>query len=92
MKLLSRFFGRGLTCQQVAVVLQQYLDEELDPNEVPKVLEHLDACKDCGLEATIYTRIKASLHAHQEEPDDASMAKIRALATELATAGLPDNE
>lgn len=90
MKLLSRIFGRGLSCQQVALVLQQYLDDELDPAEVPKVLEHLEACKDCGLEASIYGRIKTSLRAHQAGPDADSMARIRTLANELATAGPSD--
>lgn len=90
MNLLARMFGRGMTCEQVAAVLQEYLDEELDTREVPKVLEHLEACRDCGLEASMYRRIKQSLHAHQHAPDQASMQRIRALATELATTGLPD--
>ena len=90
MKLFSRIFGRGLSCQQVALVLQQYLDDELDPAQVPKVLEHLEACRDCGLEASIYGRIKTSLHAHQAAPDADSMARIRTLATQLATTGPPE--
>ncbi len=68
MNLLSRIFRRGLSCDQVAEVLQQYLDEELEASQVPKVLKHLETCKDCGLEAEVYTRIKTSLVAHQEAP------------------------
>jgi anti-sigma factor ChrR (cupin superfamily) len=92
MNLLSRIFRRGLSCDQVAVVLQQYLDEELEASQVPKVLKHLDTCKDCGLEAEVYTRIKTSLVAHQEAPDAGSMDRIRALAQELATSGIPEGE
>lgn len=90
MNFLSRIFKRGMSCQQVEAVLQQYLDKELEAAEVPKVLKHLEACKDCGLEASMYTRIKGSLVAHQEAPDDDSMARIRSLAEELATTGIPE--
>ena len=90
MNFLSRIFRRGMSCQQVEAVLQQYLDEELKAAEVPKVLKHLEACKDCGLEASMYTRIKDSLVTHQEAPDHESMARIRSLAHELATSGIPE--
>lgn len=92
MNFFSRIFGRGmggLTCQQVEAVMQQYLDQELEPSEVPKVLKHLEACKDCGLEAQLYQQIKTSLVAHQQSPDDESMDRIRALAQQLAAGG-PD--
>lgn len=80
-----------MSCKQVEAVLQQYLDEELEASEVPKVLKHLEACKDCGLEATVYTRIKDSLVSHQAAPTTDSMDRIRSLAQELATSGLPDD-
>ena len=95
MNFLNRLFRRppgGLTCQQVEAVMQQYLDNELDPDMVPKVLEHLEACRDCGLEAELYSRIQSSLREHQEAPSDDSMTKIRALAQELATNGLPPED
>jgi anti-sigma factor RsiW len=90
MTVLSRFFGRGLSCTQLEAVLQQYLDNELSPRDVPKVLRHLEECRHCGLEASLYERIKHSLHTHQDSPDDASMARVRAFATELASSGPPD--
>ena len=92
MNFLSRLFMREMSCQQVEAVMQQYLDEELEASQVPKVLKHLEACKDCGLEAEMYTRIKDSLVSHREAPDADSMARIRALAEELATTGLPEGE
>ena len=92
MSILDRLFRRnaGMSCQQVEAVMQQYLDNELDPAEVPKVLEHLEACKDCGLEAELYTRIQTSLRQHQEAPSADSMDRIRALAQELALNGPPE--
>jgi len=77
-----------MSCEQVAAVLQQYLDQELEAGQVPKVLAHLEACRDCGLEAAMYQRIKDSLLSHQQTPDANSMARIRALAQELATSGV----
>ncbi len=90
MNFFSRIFRRGLSCHQVEAVMQQYLDEELSPEQVPAVLKHLEACKDCGLEADLYGRIKTSLLRHQDSPDEASMLRIRRLATELATSGPPE--
>ena len=90
MNFISRIFKRGLTCQQVEAVLQQYLDEELEATEVPKVLKHLETCKACGLEAEMYTQIKSSLISHQEMPSDDSMTRIRSLAEQLATSGIPE--
>ncbi|MEM7096432.1 MAG: anti-sigma factor [Actinomycetota bacterium] len=94
MSLLDRLFRRnsGLTCQQVEAVMQEYLDGELDPAMVPKVLEHLEACRDCGLEAEMYLKIKSSLKAHQDEPSVDSMDRIRAMAEELAANGPPPEE
>jgi len=91
-KLIDRLFRRKMSCSQVAAVLQQYLDEELDGAQVPKVLAHLEACRHCGLEASVYRRIKRSLLAHQHAPDEESMKRIRAFADELATSGLPTSE
>lgn len=90
MNLLNRLFRRGMTCQQVEAVMQQYLDNELEPSEVPKVLAHLEECRDCGLEAELYERIKGSLREHQEAPSADSMDRIRALAAELAASGPPE--
>lgn len=91
MKFLQRLgLAKGMSCSQVEAVLQQYLDEELDPAEVPKVLAHLEKCKDCGLEADLYNRIRGSLLQHQQAPDADSMARIRAMAHELALSGPPE--
>lgn len=93
MSLFDRVFRRKMmSCSQVAAVLQEYLDEELDPGQVPKVLAHLEACRHCGLEASAYRRIKQSLLAHQHAPDAESMNRIRAFADELATSGLPTTD
>ena len=91
MNFLSQIFKRGMSCQQVEAILQQYLDEELEASEVPKVLEHLEACNDCGLEAPLYSRIKNSLLNHQDSPTNDSITRIHALAEELAATGFPED-
>ena len=90
MNFLSRIFNRSMSCRQIEAVVQQYLDEELEAAEVPKVLKHLEACRVCGLEASMYTRIKDSLVNHQDSPSDDSKERIRALAEELAATGIPE--
>jgi len=90
MTFLSRIFNRGMSCQQVAALLQQYLDDELDVSDVPKVLDHLEACRRCGLEAEMYTRIKNSLLNHRESPSEDSMSRIRTLADALAVGVVPE--
>lgn len=91
MNILNRLFGRKnlLSCEQVAMVMQQYLDSELAADEVPKVLAHLEMCKDCGLEAELYTKIKDALVLHRVTPSEASMSGVRALAEQLSTTGPP---
>lgn len=91
MSIFKRMFGpsQHLSCDEVAELLQQYLDNELDATEVPKVLAHLEMCRDCGLEADLYESIKGSLRQHQHSPNQASLDRMRSLAAELATNGIP---
>lgn len=50
------------TCEQVFRLLDQYLDRELDVNEVRRVEEHLANCAQCAseyrLEATLLEGLK----------------------------------
>lgn len=76
--------GRGqLSCRQIARVLQHYLDDMTDPAVAYRVSQHLDACRDCGLEADVYRAIKASLSRQGIPPDDAR-SRLEAFARELA--------
>ncbi len=73
-----------MSCHQVAVVLQSYLDQELDEATVHKVTAHLDACRRCGLEAETYEALKASLHRVPAGPGEAPIARLRAFGEQLA--------
>lgn len=87
MRMLRCLFHRmPRDCARVGKVLQQYLDSELDVATATEVLSHLEECRDCGLEAETYRRIKASV-ARSGIPDPDSLQKLRAFAEELATSG-----
>ena len=49
------------SCHEVGQRLQTYLDGDLDPDQVAKVVAHLEHCRRCGMEADAYSRIKQSL-------------------------------
>ena len=85
----------GLSCRQVGKALQTFLDDEIDDPERRRQLRaHLDACRDCGLEADTYRRMKQSV-ARQADPDADAVARLRdfadrLLAGEVATDGDED--
>ena len=76
---------RAVDCRQVGKLLQSYLDDETDEDIAAKIRDHLQACKDCGLEAETYRRITRSLAAARPEVDDAALARLRAFGEELTS-------
>jgi anti-sigma factor RsiW len=52
---------RDLSCQQVAEVLQHYLDAEVEDGTAHKVSVHLGDCQHCGIEYEVYQEIKQTL-------------------------------
>lgn len=69
-----------MSCTDVGRRLQSYLDDELDPDRMARIREHLDACVDCGLELDVYARIKAELTAARTETDPAVIESLRRFA------------
>ena len=85
MSIFDRFRRRNgseLSCEEVGRVLQQFLDGELTGETVPKVEAHLDHCRRCGLEASVYRDVKASL-ARQAEPPEESVRRLREFGEQL---------
>jgi len=72
-----------LNCREVGRVLQWYLDGELDQADIPKIQEHLERCRECGLEADTYASISESLAARGRIADDDVMQRLRAFTAEL---------
>jgi len=57
----------GVSCIQVARILQRYLDDQLDERAASQVADHLDECRRCGLDAESYREVKMAL-AHSSRP------------------------
>ncbi len=80
----------GLNCLEVARILQSYLDAEPGKYSVESVANHLQECRRCGLEASDYRIMKASLaSAGQSVPED-SLQRIREFTAKLISEG-PDD-
>lgn len=79
---LSRIQG-GPSCKEIADVLQSFLDGELDSSDIPIVEAHLDACRDCGLEAETYEAVKVSLTKHRVSIDADVLARLRDFGAQL---------
>lgn len=72
-------------CQHVGKWLQSYLDGELDDVRSSAVSRHLEDCRRCGMEATAYRELKASLQRGAPPIAEAeSMARLRRFAEQLA--------
>jgi anti-sigma factor RsiW len=82
---------RPLTCREVGKLLQRYLDDETDEHTTTRVAEHLEDCRRCGLEATIYREIKASLARQAPTLPETTLASLRRFGEHLAAAGAPDD-
>lgn len=81
---------RPLSCREVGRLLQSYLDGATDGPATARVAEHLEDCHRCGLEATVYREIKASLARGAPTLPDATLAGLRRFGEHLAAAGPGD--
>jgi anti-sigma factor RsiW len=74
---------RPLTCREVGQALQRYLDGHIDELTAEKVAEHLEDCRRCGLELTVYGEIKASLARQSPEIPAPALVRLRRFGEEL---------
>lgn len=83
---MIRWFPRpkDMTCEQVADLLQTYLDQEVDGAPASKVSVHLGDCRQCGIEYTVYQDIKETLVRRTQAPvDPAVMSTLRRFCDDL---------
>ena len=87
MRVKRRWWRRAeapLTCREVGMVLQGYLDGELHDADAPAVEAHLDACRRCGLELSSYQRIKAALaQPMPQDVDPEAIDRLRSFGASL---------
>ncbi|MEL7207926.1 MAG: zf-HC2 domain-containing protein [Actinomycetota bacterium] len=87
MSLLSRFSRDRTDCRAVARRLQSYLDGELDERRRAAIAAHLDACRDCGLEAEAYLEIKGALGRTRRPVDPSAIDRLRRFGESLTEPG-----
>jgi len=87
--MIRRSWGRRrrpeVNCREVGRVLQSYLDNDVEEDFADKIAQHLEACRDCGLEVETYQQIKTTLAAKLPEVDSAAIERLRAFGDQLAS-------
>jgi anti-sigma factor RsiW len=83
---------RPMNCMQVGRRLQRYLDGDVDDLTARRIMLHLDDCRRCGMEATAYTEIKASLARRGEDLPDDAVARLRSFGERLIEEGPPADD
>ena len=77
----------GVTCLQVARILQRYLDDQLDEGAAAQVADHLDACRRCGLDAESYREIKVALASRTRPPSPEQVERLTSFVAGLVSGG-----
>jgi len=67
-------------CMEVALVLQAYLDGEVDETVARRVGAHLEICRRCGMKADTYRLIKAALARGGTGWDDLTRRRLQDFA------------
>lgn len=83
---------RGPNCEQVLELLQSYLDEELTDEEGRKVASHLADCRNCEIESSVYTQIKATLATRRRPVDPEIMDALRRFSDQLVATDISGPE
>lgn len=82
--LWRRTASQHVDCRHVGAWLQSYLDGELDGVRHRDVSRHLRDCRRCGMEASTYRELKASLRRSVPTPEEtASLNRLRDFAERL---------
>ena len=76
--------NKTMSCRDVALRLQTYLDGELDDSRMERIRAHLDACVDCGLEADVFTSIKNDLQRQVGPVNSNAMARLREFTEQIS--------
>jgi anti-sigma factor RsiW len=87
-KLLGMVTRRQMSCAEVGMILQHYLDGELDDTRARRLAHHLDDCRRCGLEADTYERIKVSLADRRAPVPPDSLARLREFSARIMNEGI----
>ncbi len=92
MKLFGRGPGEQLDCHAVGELLQQYLDDEIDPKRGALIAAHLEDCRRCGLEADTYEQIKRTLASQRSDVPEESVERLREFGRSLIRGEEPSTQ
>ncbi len=87
MRPFRRRSARPMNCTQVGRQLQRYLDGDLDDLTARQIMDHLEECRRCGLEATAYREIKASLARRARDVPEDTVTRLRTFGEQLVNGG-----
>lgn len=71
------------SCMRTMRILQTYLDGGLDDLTARRVAAHLEECRRCGLESSVYREIKAALRANNRPVDPQALDRLRRFGEQL---------
>jgi anti-sigma factor RsiW len=77
------------SCEQVGAVLQAYLDGELSAGDTGLVVEHLEHCERCRIEADTMQRVIAAIQRQRPELAPEVLHRLTAVVDNLAP---PDDD
>lgn len=78
-------------CAEALKNLDAYLDREIrDEALAQRISDHLDVCKDCGMEARTLAKLKASLRRLAPPVDPGTLDRLRSFARDLEDRGLDE--
>ena len=76
--------GEKLSCTEVGLLVQRYLDGELESEaEIDALAAHLGECRRCGVEAETYQKIKDALGDRSVEAPQDSVDRLRQFGANL---------
>lgn len=76
-------------CDEVARVLQAYLDGELGAQDAEYVRDHLDHCDRCDIEATTVTRVIGAIRRQRPDLESERLERLAGFIDEITDEDRP---
>lgn len=70
-------------CRRAGRLLQHHLDGTLDAQDTALLRDHLERCRQCGLEADVHDQIRRALVRGAQAPDAAAVHRLEEFAAQL---------
>lgn len=74
-----------IECMRLRPLLHGFLDDELDEEDRSRFAAHLEACRRCGLEMSVYRSLKDRLSRVAPTNDEAAVARLSDFVDHLFT-------